>query len=172
MDSTSIANNVNANQHVYAHIHDSNSTDVASYLEQIVVRLIQAVNTRSRPEIQAVVSGYHAPQLILGRSLPAGLGTVAASDLESYVDGILSYTAAYNFRMEPRNVTALVQEEAGKAEVFATVTATGTEEAGDAINNENVLVYYFQRYENAYHARSNWKVVRLEFIRGPGNQFT
>ena len=124
--------------------------DTPVYLEQVVIHLIQAVNTRSRSELQRLVQEHHAPSLILHRSQLSGVGTVAASDLEAYVDGILSYTTTNNFRMEPHNVTALVDEWKGTAKVFATVTATGTEEAGDTVTNESVLIYYFERFNGGF----------------------
>lgn len=73
--------------------------------------------------------------------------------------------------MEPHNVTALLNESNGTAEVFATVAAAGTEEAGDSISNESVLIYHFENWGPECEDGSQWKVVRLEFIRGLGNSF-
>lgn len=158
-------------QYDHTYQFNNNCTDLSVHLEQVVVHLIQAVNTRSRCELQRIVQEHHAPSLILHRSQLSGVGTVAASDLEAYVDGILSYTTTNNFHMEPHNVTALVDEWKGTAKVFATVTASGTEEAGDAVTNESVLIYYLERFTSGSGGESKWMVVRLEYLRGPGNHF-
>ena len=148
---------------------DRRNVSLATYLEQVAVLLISAVDSGSRTTLEKVMNDYFASCLqSFGHIIP-GVGTIYASDREAFIDNVTAYVAAYNFRIRSHNVTASIDEANGIAQVFATVTASGTAEASQWIRNEGVLVYYFERQAKQGNVDDEWIVERLEFVRGPGS---
>lgn len=147
---------------------DRRSVPLSTYLEQVTILLLHAVDSRSRARLEEIVNAYFAPTLQLSGYIFPGVGTTYASPRQAYVDSVLAFTTAYDFRVHAHNVTALVDEANGTAQVFATVTAAGAEEASEGLNYESVLLYHFERRANEGDGDEEWIVWRLEFMCGPG----
>lgn len=160
---------------------------LATYLEEVTIRMVSAVDSRSRERLREIANAYYAPNIELSHHILPDVGAVYASDRESYVDSIIAYANKFNFRIQPHNATATVDEEGGTAEVFVTVITYGTAgirslassvtctltgsillEASEAIGNESVLIYHFKRTSKQGEGGEKWTVWRVESMRGPG----
>lgn len=99
---------------------------LATYLEEVTIRMVSAVDSRSRERLREIANAYYEPNIELSHHILPDVGAVYASDRESYIESIVAYAARYNFRIRAHNATATVDEENGAAEVFVTVITTGT----------------------------------------------
>lgn len=143
---------------------------LSTYLEQAAIILVYAADSRNREILAELLRTFLAPKIELWGLMVHFEELGCTYDREDYINYLLAYSNEYNFQVEAQNVSALVNETKGIANVFVTLLERGTAEKSDALSIESVLLFTWKRKEQ-YGQPDEWLATRLEVIRGPGSHW-